>query len=96
VGAFSGQYGGGDQGIYSVLITSDGKVTGIGQSNAGPNFSVSGTLKSSGELSMTGSGSAGAAMFVGVIDQRTGVVSGTWRMLNGMGQGTFTGKRNSN
>jgi len=92
-GAFSGQYGGGDKGIYSVLVASDGRLTGIGQSMSGPTFNVSGTVKASGELSMNSSGSAGSAIFVGVIDAKSGIVSGTWRMLGGPGQGTFTGKR---
>jgi len=93
IGAFNGQYGGGDKGIYSVLVAADGRVTGIGQSMTGPTFNVSGTVKASGELSMNSSGNAGSAIFVGVIDAKTGVVSGTWRMMIGQGQGTFTGQR---
>jgi len=93
IGAFSGQYGGGDKGIFSVMVAWDGQVTGIGQSMTGPTFTVSGTLKPSGDLSMNSSGTAGSAIFVGVIDARSGVVSGTWRMMGGPGQGTFTGQR---
>jgi len=93
VGAFSGQYGGQDQGVFSVLIGADGRISGVGQSSAGASFAVSGIASASGTLVMNGSGSAGASQFSGVIDGNSGAVVGTWRLVNGRAQGTFNGRK---
>jgi hypothetical protein len=92
VGAFSGQYGGTDQGIFSVTIEADGQISGVGQSAANVPFSIVGNATSTGSLTMNSSGQAGIAQFNGIINPSSGAVVGTWRVANGS-KGTFNGKR---
>ncbi len=92
-GAFSGQYAGSEQGVFSVIIGSDGRISGIGQSASGASFNVSGMASANGTLVMSGSGTAGTSQFTGVIDPNSGNVVGTWRQANGRAQGTFNGRK---
>lgn len=91
VGAFAGQYGGAEQGIFSVMVGSDGRISGVGQSSANTSFTISGMVNPAGALVMTGSGQAGSAFFNGSIDPKSGALNGTWRQASGSGQGTFQG-----
>jgi hypothetical protein len=93
VGAFSGQYSGGESGVFSVLIGADGRISGVGQSAAGNTLNLSGSASANGAIVMNGSGQAGAAQFSGVIDPNSGSLVGTWRHNNGRGQGTFSGRK---
>lgn len=93
VGAYSGQFAGADQGIFSVMVSNDGRISGVGQSNNNTSFTVTGMVNASGQVVMTSSGQAGAAFFNGSIDPRSGTVVGTWRMAKGNGDGTFQGMR---
>lgn len=93
VGAFAGQYGGAEQGIFSVMVGGDGRISGVGQSSANASFTINGMVSPAGALVMTGSGQAGSAFFNGSIDPKTGTVTGTWRQASGSGQGTFQGLR---
>lgn len=92
-GPFSGQYSGQEQGVFSVIIGADGRISGVGQSSAGSSFTVSGIASANGTVVMSGNGSAGASQFSGVIDTNSGAVVGTWRLANGRGQGTFNGRK---
>lgn len=92
VGAFSGQYSGQEQGVFSVMIGQDGRISGVAQSSGGGSYTVTGSASANGSVVMNGSGQGGNAQFSGVIDTRSGSMVGTWRMGN-RGQGTFNGKR---
>ncbi|HEY4067355.1 MAG TPA: CsgG/HfaB family protein [Burkholderiaceae bacterium] len=92
IGAFSGQYSGADQGIFSVTIEADGQISGVGQSAANVAFNITGTASAGGTLTMTSSGQAGSAQFNGIISPNSGAVVGTWRVANG-NKGVFNGKR---
>ena len=91
-GAYSGQFGGAEQGSFSVVVGPTGQVSGFGQSSSTGNFNVSGMVSGNGMLVMTGQGQAGMAQFNGFINPATGELVGTWRLPNGA-QGTFGGKR---
>jgi hypothetical protein len=91
VGAFSGQFSGGDNGVFSIMIGNDGKVSGVGQSSNGSSFTVSGVTNANGSIVMNGSGQAGASQFTGVIDPNSGSLVGTWRLKNK--QGNFNGRK---
>ena len=93
IGAFSGQYSGGEHGVFSIMVGNDGRITGVGQSSAGASFTVSGMASATGSLVMSGTGQAGAAQFTGVIDPNSGAVVGTWRMGTGRSQGNFNGRK---
>ncbi len=93
VGAFSGQYGGADSGVFSLLVGADGRVSGVGQSTAGQSLSLSGVASANGSIVMNGTGQAGATQFSGVIDPGSGSLVGTWRLASGRGQGTFNGRK---
>ena len=91
VGAFSGQFSGGDNGVFSIMVGNDGKVSGVGQSSNGSSFTVSGVANASGSIVMNGSGQAGASQFTGVIDPNSGSLVGTWRLKSK--QGSFNGRK---
>ncbi|MFO1340224.1 MAG: CsgG/HfaB family protein [Burkholderiaceae bacterium] len=93
VGAFSGQYSGQEQGVFSVMIGQDGRISGVAQSSSGGSYTVTGTASANGSVVMTGSGQSGTAMFSGVIDTHTGALVGTWRGGNSRGNGNFNGRR---
>lgn len=93
VGAFSGQYAGNDQGVFSLMVGTDGRISGVGQSSKGQSFTVSGVANASGSVVMNGSGQAGASQFSGMIDPNSGNLVGTWRQSNGRAQGTFNGRK---
>lgn len=93
VGAFSGQYSGGEQGVFSVLIGADGRISGVGQSSASASFTINGIASANGSVVMNGTGQAGASQFSGVIDANSGALVGTWRHASGRGQGTFNGRK---
>lgn len=89
VGAFSGQYSGVEQGVFSVMVGADGRVSGVAQSAGGASFTLAGMAQASGSLVMSGS----AAQFTGMVDANSGALVGTWRQTGGKGQGTFNGRR---
>ncbi len=93
VGAFSGQYGGAERGVFSVMIDASGRISGVGQSATGSSFSIAGMANSNGTVAMQSNGQAGAAQFNGMVNTQTGALVGTWRMNDGNGQGTFSGSR---
>ncbi len=94
-GAFSGQYTGGEQGNFAIVVGPNGQVTGFGQSPSAGNLQLSGSINASGAISMgaANQGGAPAARFVGFVNAQTGDVIGTWQSANGSLQGTFSGKR---
>ncbi|MEK8031071.1 CsgG/HfaB family protein [Ideonella sp. DXS29W] len=91
VGAFSGQFSGGDSGVFSIMIANDGRVSGVGQSANGTSFNMTGTASANGSLVMTGNGQAGTAQFTGVVDPNSGSLVGTWRLKKQ--QGNFNGRK---
>jgi len=94
-GAFSGQYGGNDQGTIMIVIGNNGEVSGVGQSAAQGNLSISGVVSNSGAftLSATNASRSATTQFQGFINPTTGQLVGTWQSQNGRGQGTVSGKR---
>ena len=83
LGNYSGTFSGVDQGTFNVVVASNGVVQGSGYSSkyrAG--FIASGLVSATGEMQLSGSGQAGGSTFTGVIDQRTGAVSGQWHMVS--------------
>lgn len=90
---YAGVFSGPDQGTFAVSITSDGRVTGSGNSVSFGRFSVQGSVDPSGNLSMSSSGTANGAQFSGVINQQSGQVNGMWLVAGGNRQGSFTGGR---
>lgn len=96
MGNYSGTFSGVDQGTFNVVVASNGVVQGTGYSSKyHSGFIASGIVSATGEMQLSGSGQAGGSTFTGVIDQRTGAVSGQWHMASNdpsMGGG-FTGQR---
>lgn len=93
VGAFSGQYSGGESGVFSMMVGNDGRISGVGQSSGGSSFTVTGVASANGSVVMNGSGQAGSSQFTGVIDPNSGALVGTWRTSNGRHQGNFNGRK---
>ena len=93
-GNFGGNFGGSDQGTFTVSVIGNGQVTGSGYSQQTGQFGVNGRVDASGNVNLAAHGTAGAALFTGRIDGQTGVVSGTWRYTGRIqGGGTFSGQR---
>jgi curli biogenesis system outer membrane secretion channel CsgG len=90
---YAGVFSGPDQGTFAVSITSDGSVTGSGNSVGYGRFFVQGSVDPSGNLSMSSSGMANGAQFSGVINQQSGQVNGVWMVSGANKQGSFTGGR---
>lgn len=91
VGAFSGQFSGGDNGVFSIMIANDGRISGVGQSASGSSFNVVGTANANGSIVMTGNGQTGTTQFTGVVDPNSGSMVGTWRLKKQ--QGNFNGHK---
>jgi hypothetical protein len=94
-GAFSGQFAGGEQGSFMVVVGTTGQLTGIGQSAKAGNLTVAGAVTPNGMVIM-GAASQDkkmTAQFQGFINPTTGDILGTWRTADGVAQGTFNGKR---
>ena len=91
-GAYTGQFSGGDQGTFSIVVSPIGQVSGFGQASGGGNFNVAGMVAANGTIVMTGAASGGQTQFSGFLNPATGEVIGTWRMPSGA-QGMFQGKR---
>jgi curli biogenesis system outer membrane secretion channel CsgG len=96
VGAYTGYYQGSDNGVFSVVVAPDGRISGIGQTAAQVGFNVTGMASAGGNVVMNSQGQAGAATFSGVIDGRSGALVGTWQIATGgrvEAQGSFSGKK---
>lgn len=95
VGMYSVKFAGDDEGSVNVMINKNGSVTGMGKSTKyNFNFNVAGTVSPDGEMSLSGSGKAGNAKFMGNVDLQTGAVVGMWQWDgNHAGQGTFSGQK---
>ena len=94
-GAFSGQFTGGEQGSFSVVVGTNGQLSGIGQSTKGGNLTIGGVVSGTGMIVM-GAASQDKrvnAQFNGFINPSTGEMVGTWQLAGGAAQGTFNGKR---
>ena len=94
-GAFTGQYSGSEQGSFSIVVGTNGQLTGIGSSPSAGNLTVAGVVTPTGMIIMGAANQAGqmAAQFNGFINPGSGEIVGTWRMAAGNSQGTFNGKR---
>lgn len=99
IGTFAGNYGGSfsgsDSGTFNVTLANNGSITGTGYSTVyNVSFGVTGTISSSGSVSMTSTGYAGGAVFSGSIDSKSGAVSGIWSVPSYPAlQGVFTGQK---
>jgi hypothetical protein len=93
-GLYSGNYSGNEIGSFNVVVSSAGVVSGtaISLTFGGLNSTVSGQVGSTGQVSLTATGTAGAAVFSGAINA-SGEVVGTWRYAGTAGGGTFSGRR---
>lgn len=92
-GDYLGSYTGADEGTFLVRLDASGHASGTAQSRRfGLAILISGTASTSGEIRMSGSGTAGKARFSGQLNARTGEVAGSWS-APGIGGGSFTGRR---
>ncbi|MFY9510881.1 MAG: hypothetical protein WAQ05_07900, partial [Rubrivivax sp.] len=94
-GAFTGQFSGSEQGTLSLVIGTNGQVSGVGTSQSAGNVQVGGAAQANGTLVMMAVNQKQAviAQFNGFINPNTGDIVGTWRSSDGNAQGTFSGKR---
>jgi hypothetical protein len=93
VGAFTGAFTGDDQGTFNVMVGNNGMISGVGfSSKTNQGFSVSGQVTPNGQVSMTSTGQAGSAQFIGIIDPNSGAVVGNWNSASGP-RGSFNGQR---
>ncbi len=92
-GYYSGTYSGGDNGTWTITISSGGSITGMARSGIDESiYTVNGQASSSGSLTMTSGSVSDGATFAGTINSTTGVISGTWtNIYYGIG-GSFSGK----
>ena len=95
VGVYTAQFDGDDQGKVNVMVSSSGKVTGMGNSTKfKTNFSVTGNITANGELNLVSTGKAGGARYMGTIDPQSGSLVGMWQIDDGSNkQGNFTGHK---
>lgn len=93
-GTYSGSYAGSNSGTFSINISTSGVITGTGNetSPAPANFSVTGTVASSGTTNFA-SGAAGIATFTGSVNISTGTLAGTWTSSGGTRTGTYSGRK---
>lgn len=94
-GAFAAQFSGSEQGSLSLVIGTNGQISGIGSSPSAGNVQVGGAAQANGTLVMmaVNQKQAVVAQFNGFINPSTGDMVGTWRSADGNAQGTFSGKR---
>ena len=95
VGSFSGKINGDHQGVISLIVSVNGRVSGIVQSAAaGGSAPVNGVADAAGNFVLISSGNPGAptAQFSGRIDP-SGVMIGTWLVQGQNMQGTFNARR---
>jgi len=94
-GNYSGSFTGSDTGTFNVNLANTGMITGTGYSTVyNVMFGVSGSISSSGSVTMTSTGYAGGAIFSGSIDSNSGAVSGIWSTPSyPTFQGTFSGQK---
>ncbi len=89
-GIYNGTYSGGDRGTWSIVVDSDGTITGTGCSTVELfEFGINGRFTSDGELSSFGFSSNGE--FFGRFDIATGRFSGNW--VAGEDSGVYTGAK---
>jgi hypothetical protein len=95
MGLYAVKFTGQDEGTVNVMVTSKGTVNGSGLSTKyNTTFTVSGTINPQGEFTLSGTGKAGGAQFLGNINTQTGAVMGLWQWSGDQpGQGTFTGQK---
>lgn len=90
-GSYSGSYSGSDSGTWSVTVSTNGTVSGTGNSSIIGQFSISGSVDSTGTTSVSTSGSAASSSWTGNINVTNGSLSGSW--AGGFDSGTFTGNK---
>ncbi|MEJ2687197.1 MAG: hypothetical protein P8124_08295 [Gammaproteobacteria bacterium] len=93
-GNWSGTYGGGDSGTWSVSIDTTGNITGSGKDQTYGGFRITGTVASSGTATFAAGGASGAqvaASYKGSFDAKAGTGSGTW--TSGCCTGTWSGSK---
>jgi hypothetical protein len=95
IGAFTGAFTGDDQGTFNVMVGNNGMISGVGfSSKYNQGFNVTGQVSANGQVSMTSTGQAGSAQFIGIIDPNSGAVVGSWNGSGGVAvRGSFNGQR---
>jgi hypothetical protein len=93
-GAWSGTYTSSyDSGTWSVIISTNGSISGSGVDGDGDVFTISGSVNTSGNASLTAGGTSSGARFSGTADYSNGTISGTW-VNTGITDGTWSGSKN--
>ena len=91
-GIYNGTFSGDGAGTWTVVVSSSGVVTGSGcDTTTQTNFSISGTVSSSGDSAL---GFASDGSFAGNINL-TGGFSGTWLANSDIDSGTFSGSKSN-
>jgi hypothetical protein len=91
-GIYNGTFSGGYQGTWTIVVNTNGTITGSGCNTSNQSeFLIAGTASSSGESSL---GFAGDGEFTGNFNIM-GEFSGTWTADSGSTSGTFTGSKAS-
>lgn len=92
-GTYSGTYTGTGRGTFTIVIATNGNITGSGIETypTNTNFSITGTVTSNGTANFA-SGAAGNATFTGSANLNTSTVSGSWTTIYG-GSGSYSGRK---
>lgn len=88
-GIYNGTFSGDGSGTWSIVVTTNGVITGSGCANSTDPFSAAGTVSSDGVSAL---GFASDGNFAGSFDL-AGTFSGTWSANGGIDTGTFTGSK---
>ncbi len=91
--AFTGQFSGAEQGVVSLIVSADGRVSGVAQVGSLGSFSLSGMVNSQGALVMSAPVKGGLLQVTGIIDAGSGQLIGNWQTPKS--QGTLSAKRAS-
>jgi curli biogenesis system outer membrane secretion channel CsgG len=90
---FSGTFEGADSGVFAITVESDGMVSGTGQSLQFKSFKLVGKVDQYGTIVFGAQNASGTATFQGLIEPRTGELTGKWKTSDGAMTGTFKGQR---
>ena len=93
-GTYSGTFSGSDSGNWTITISTNGTISGTGNSDMVGAITFSGSIVTSGTLSASSAGSVSSgATWTGSVDITTGKVSGTWVTQTGNLSGTYSGSK---
>ncbi|MFZ6692390.1 CsgG/HfaB family protein [Undibacterium sp. SXout20W] len=94
VGMYNTKYDGDDQGTVTIMVSGNGKVSGMGNSiKFKTNFALAGAINSSGEINLVGQIKSVPTKFTCNIDPQSGTIMGIWQTQDNDKQGTFNGSK---